>query len=51
MHVQAGIGGFGNPISVYQVIYQVRGGNNVRLKTQTLSISLIAAQRAWLTSP
>jgi hypothetical protein len=47
MHVQAGIEGFGSPTSVYQV----RGGNNVRLKTLTLSISLIAAQRAWLTSP
>ena len=47
MRVQAGIGGFGSPTSVYQV----RGQDNVGLKTRTLSISLIAAQRAWLTSP
>ena len=46
MHVRAGIGGFGSPTSVYQVRQ-----NGVRLKTRTLSISLIAAQRAWLTSP
>ena len=48
MHVQAGIGGFGSPTSVYQIR---GGGKNMRLKTRTLSISLIAAQRAWLTSP
>jgi hypothetical protein len=47
MHVQAGIEEFGSPKSVYQV----REQDNARLKTRTLSISLIAAQRAWLTSP